>query len=79
MKKKMSKIVSLAMAAALAAASLSMSASADGEDKIEIAITGGGEDSMQLNTQPAATSTVFPLCVISMKASINWMPTARSL
>ena len=48
--KKMSKIVSLAMAAALAAASLSMSASADGEDKIEIAITGGGEDSMQLNT-----------------------------
>ena len=74
--KKMSKIVSLAMAAALAAASLSMSASADGEDKIEIAITGGGEDSMQLNT---ATSTVFPLCVISMKASINWMPTARSL
>ena len=48
--KKMSKIVSLTMAAALAAASLSMSACADGEEKIEIAVTGGGEDSMQLNT-----------------------------
>ena len=45
--KKMSKIVSLTMAAALAAASLSMSACADGEEKIEIAVTGGGEDSMQ--------------------------------
>lgn len=49
--KKMSKIVSLAMAAALAAASLSMRRQRrPGEDKIEIAITGGGEDSMQLNT-----------------------------
>ena len=48
------------------------------EDKIEISVTGGGEDSMQLNT---ATSGLpewnFSICDICMKVFTSWMPMAR--
>ena len=46
---KMKKIVSAVLVGAMAAASLSAGVFAEG-DKIEISITGGGEDSMELNT-----------------------------
>ena len=48
--RKLNKIVSVAAALALAGATLSMSACAEDAEKLEIAVTGGGEDSMQLNT-----------------------------
>ena len=46
--RKLNKIVSVAAALALAGATLSMSACAEDAEKLEIAVTGGGEDSMQL-------------------------------
>lgn len=47
--RRFNKVVSLALACALAA-SASMTAFAEENEKITIAVTGGGEDSMQLNT-----------------------------
>ena len=47
--KKLTKLVSALTIAGLAATTIPMSVWADG-DKIEISVTGGGEDSMQLNT-----------------------------
>ena len=47
--KKLTKLVSALTIAGLAATTIPMNVWADG-DKIEISVTGGGEDSMQLNT-----------------------------
>ena len=47
--KKLTKLVSVLTIAGLAATTVPMNVWADG-DKIEISVTGGGEDSMQLNT-----------------------------
>ena len=47
--KKLTKLVSALTIAGLAATTVPMNVWADG-DKIEISVTGGGEDSMQLNT-----------------------------
>ena len=46
---KMRKCISAILVGVMTAASLSAGAYAEG-DKIEISITGGGEDSMDLNT-----------------------------
>ena len=59
--KKLNRNLAVALAAVIAAASMGTSAYAEG-DKIEISVTGGGEDSMVLNTALVGTLNGLSAC-----------------
>lgn len=59
--KKLNKNLAVALAAVMAAASMGTTAFAEG-DKIEISVTGGGEDSMVLNTALVGTLNGLSAC-----------------
>lgn len=60
--KKFNKKVSVAFVAGIAAASMAMAAYAAEGDKITISVTGGGEDSMKLNTAVVGSLNGLSAC-----------------
>ena len=60
--KKFNKKVSVAFVAGIAAASMAMAAYAAEGDKITISVTGGGEDSMKLNTAVVGSRNGLSAC-----------------
>ena len=76
--KKLTKLVSALTIAGLAATTIPMNVWADG-DKIEISVTGGGEDSMQLNTATSGFLNGLSALRHLYEGLTSWMPTERLL